>query len=130
MSVSCPQLLRRRSSRSERGAVTAEAAVALPTLLLLTVALAWVLVYAVTHVRVVDAARETARAAARAETTGEAVALGRRVAPQGARVSVSVGPEVVVARVSATVRGPGGVFGALGPVTVSSEAVAAAEPTW
>ncbi|WP_030483299.1 TadE family type IV pilus minor pilin [Nocardioides aequoreus] len=120
----------RHPRRGESGAVSAEAAMALPTLVVLTVALAWIVSYGVTQVRVVDAARETARAAARADTAVDAASLGRRVAPRGARVSVSAGPETVVARVSATVRGPGGVFARLGPVTVSSEAVAAAEPTW
>lgn len=114
----------------ESGAVSAEAAMTLPTLVVLTVALAWVVSFGVTQVRVVDAARETARAAARSDATVDAAALGRRVAPRGARVSVSTGPETVVARVTATVRGPGGVFAGLGPVTVSSEAVAVAEPTW
>lgn len=119
-----------RGRRDESGALSAEAAMALPTLVVITVALAWIVSFGVTQVRVVDAAREAARAAARADTTVDADALARRVAPPGAQVRVRTGPDTVVARVTATVRGPGGVFARLGPVRVSAEAVAAAEPTW
>jgi Flp pilus assembly protein TadG len=116
-------------SRSQEGAVTAEAAVVLPVLALVALLMSWVVSIGLAQVRVVDAARETARAAARAESPGEAVALGRRVAPDGAQVTVRQGPDAVVARVASDVRGPGGVFGFLGPVRVSAEAVAAPEPT-
>lgn len=119
-----------RDARSESGAVAAEAAVVLPTLVLLTVALAWLVSLGVAQVRVVDAARETARAAARSESDAQAIGLGRRVAPDGATVRVSRGADEVVVRVSAPVRGPGGVLGWLGPAVVSSRAVAAQEPTW
>ena len=113
----------------ERGAVTAEAAMALPVLVLFTLAMAWLVSLGVTQVRALDAAREVARVAARADSSAEAVSIGRRVAPPGSRVSVEVGSDVVVARVAVPVRGPGGLFGALGAHTVRAEAVAAAEPT-
>jgi len=116
--------------RTERGAATAEVAVVLPTVVLLAMALGWLVSLGVTQVRVVDAARETARAAARSDSDAEAVGLGRRVAPDGSSVSVSRTDDVVTVRVSAPVRGPAGVFAPLGPATVSSEAVAAVEPTW
>ncbi len=115
--------------RDERGAVTAEAAMALPVLVLFTLAMAWLVSLGVTQVRALDAAREVARAAARSDSSAQAVSLGRRVAPQGSRISVDAGAELVVARVSSPVRGPGGLFGALGAHTVEAEAVAAAEPT-
>lgn len=115
--------------RDEAGAATAELGVVLPTVVLLALALAWLVSLGVTQVRVVDAARETARAAARSDSDATAVGLGRRVAPAGSSVSVSRSADLVTVRVSAPVRGPVGVFGALG-TTVSSEAVAAVEPTW
>jgi hypothetical protein len=102
---------------------------ALPVLVLFTLAMAWLVSLGVTQVRALDAAREVARAAARSDSSAQAVALGRRVAPQGSRISVDAGTELVVARVSSPVRGPGGLFGALGAHTVQAEAVAAAEPT-
>lgn len=114
--------------RDEHGAVTAEAAVVLPLLVLVALLMTWVVSIGVAHVRVVDAARETARAAARAEPG--AVALGRRVAPPGSRVSVHHGRETVEVVVVGEVWGPGGIFGWLGPVRVHAEAVAAQEPTW
>lgn len=116
--------------RPERGAATAEVAVVLPTVVLLAMALGWLVSLGVTQVRVVDAAREAARAAARSDSDAEAVGLGRRVAPAGSSVTVSRTDGLVTVRVSAPVRGPAGVLGPLGPATVSSEAVAALEPTW
>ena len=125
--TACPTSRRRTSD--ERGAVTAEAAMALPVLVLFTLAMAWLVSLGVTQVRALDAAREVARAAARSDSPGEAVALGRRVAPAGSRISVDVDADVVVVRVAAPVRGPGGLFGRLGSHTVTAGAVAATEPT-
>lgn len=108
--------------------MTAEAAVVLPVLAIVALLMSWVVSIGLAQVRVVDAARETARAAARQESQGEALSLGRRVAPEGAQVTVRQDAEAVVARVVSDVRGPGGVFAFLGPVRVSAEAVAAPEP--
>jgi hypothetical protein len=49
-----------------------------------TTGLVWLLSVGAAQLRVVDGARETARAVARGEDPGAAVALGRRVAPEGA----------------------------------------------
>ena len=76
----------------------------------------------------VDAARETARAAARDDGEASAVALGRRVAPDGATVTVQQDGDTVVVRVRATVRGPHGLLAFLPGVDVQAEAVAAQEP--
>ena len=113
--------------RTERGAVTAETVMVLPVLVAVALGLAWLLALATTQVRVVDAAREVARAAARDEGRGDAVALGRRVAPQGARISVRTGADTVVVRVRTAVRGPRGALGLLPVVHVEGEAVAARE---
>jgi len=114
--------------RGERGAVTAETVMVLPVLVALTLGLAWLLSLAATQVRVVDAARETARAAARDDGAGSAAALGRRVAPTGARISVRDDGQTVVVRVRSTVHGPQGLLGFLPGVDVDAEAVAAKEP--
>jgi hypothetical protein len=108
--------------------VTAETAVVLPVLVALTLALGWLVSLAVTEVRVVDAARETARAVARDESPGEAVQRGRRVAPDGARFTVSSQGDSVVVSVRADVRGPGGLFRFLPGLPVTARAVAAKEP--
>jgi hypothetical protein len=107
--------------------VTAETVMVLPVLAALALGLAWVLALAGTQVRVVDAAREVARAAARDEDHGAAIALGRRVAPGGAVVDVREDGRTVVARVRTTVRGPGGLFAFMPGITVRGEAVAARE---
>ena len=112
---------------SERGAVTAELAMGLPLLVAVTIGLVWLLAVGAAQIRTVDAARETARAVARGDDVGEAVERGRRVAPDGADVSVTSTAGQVVATSSARVEGPGGLFGFLPAVTVRAEAVAADE---
>jgi hypothetical protein len=108
----------------EVGAVTAEAATVLPLLLALTVGLVWLVSLAATHVRVVDTAREVARAEARGDRAGD-------IGSGGSEVSVSVRRHGERVRVVATskVRGPGGIFRALPAVTLTSTAWAAVEPT-
>ena len=53
-----PRAVHPRAARDERGAVTAEAAMALPVLVLFTLAMAWLVGLGVTQVRALDAARE------------------------------------------------------------------------
>lgn len=110
-----------------RGAVTAELALALPTLLAVTVGLVWLLAVGVGQVRTVDAARETARALARGDDRAAAVALGRRIAPDGVTLSVSRDGDRVVVVASGRMAGPGGLFGRLPGAHLSAEAVALAE---
>jgi len=107
--------------------VTAEAVVVLPVLVAFVVALVWVVALAAAQVRVVDAAREAARAAARGDPTATAVGWGRRVAPDGASIQVSSHGGSVVVDVTASVRGPGGLLGFLPAVTVHARSVAASE---
>jgi len=57
--------------RNETGAVTAETAMALPLITIFALSMAWLVSIGITDARAIDAARETARAAARA-TAGEA----------------------------------------------------------
>lgn len=114
--------------RDERGAATAETAMALPVLVLLGLALAWVVGLGVAQARVVDAARETARALARGEADARALALGRQVAPDGADIRISTDEGSVRVVVTAEVRGPGDVLGFLPGFEARAEAVAAMEP--
>jgi hypothetical protein len=100
----------------------------LPVLVAVTVGLAWLLALTATQVRVIDAARETARAAARGDSRSSAIDLGRRVAPAGSRFLVEEVGDTVVVTVRAEVRGPRGLFEFLPGVQVDAEAVAAQEP--
>lgn len=113
--------------RTARGTVSAETAAVLPVLVAVTLALVWVVALAVTQIRVVDAARETARAAARDDPADAAVALGRQVAPTGARIDLDRSGDLVRVTVSAEVGGPGGLLRFLPGVEVDAEAVAARE---
>ena len=99
----------------------------LPVLVAVTLALVWVLSVGIAQVRVVDAARETARAAARGEASQDAVGRGLRVAPDGVRISLERDAGTVTAVAEGEVSGPGGVFGVLPSVTIRSTAVAALE---
>jgi Flp pilus assembly protein TadG len=115
-------------SRDQRGAATAELALGIPLLVSLTIGLVWLLAVAIAQVRMVDAARETARASARGDSDSEAVARGLQVAP-GASVSVSDRQGDVVASASDAVAPPGGLLGFLPEVHVHAEAVTTAETT-
>ncbi|MEJ7793977.1 MAG: TadE family type IV pilus minor pilin [Nocardioides sp.] len=114
-------------TRRERGAVTAELALGLPLLLAVTVGLVWLLAVGAGQVRVVDGAREAARALARGDP--EQVAFGRAttVAGEGSRVSASYSGGEVTVTVTRSVSGPGGLFGFLPAVRLEADAVAATE---
>ncbi|MEU7647598.1 TadE family type IV pilus minor pilin [Streptomyces huasconensis] len=128
---------RRRRAREgrnrDRGFVTAEAAVVLPTLALFAMALVWTLLAACAQIQCVDAARAGARAAARQDPEAVVVAAARQAAPRGARVSVRRDGDLVRVEVVADAPGPG-VLG-LGlrlrseAVALAEEAVASAEET-
>ena len=114
--------------RTETGAVTAEAAMVLPLLVVFAVGLVWLVGVGATEVRALDAARETARAAARGETAETSVELGRRVATDGAEIDVLDEGDTVLVTVDAPVRGPGGIFALVPTYHVRARAVAAQEP--
>lgn len=107
--------------RCERGFVTAEAAVALPVMVLFTTALLSGLMAVVAQIQCVDAARAGARAAARSEPEAAALAAARSAAPRGAAVSLARDGELV--RVRVTARAP------VLEVALHAEAVALAEDT-
>ncbi len=88
--------------RGDAGAVTVEAAIAIAALTIV-VALGVGCVFTTTmYIRCVDAARETARLAARGATV-EAAAAGQRVAPSGARITLQEKGTHIVATVSVEV---------------------------
>lgn len=119
----------RSRGRAESGAVTAEAAVVLPVVLLFALGLAWLVALGATQVRALDAARETARALARGEDRASSLGLGRRVATAGARFTVRDEVATIEVTVDAPVRGPGGIFAFVPVYHARARAVAAQEPT-
>lgn len=118
---------KRRRRRDECGAVTAEAALVLPLLVVVAMALAWMVSFGVTAVRVQDAAREAARVVARGDSVATGTSYAHRVAPSGSSVSISAGDDSVVVDVTATVHAPGGILDFVPAVPVHGRAVAAAE---
>jgi Flp pilus assembly protein TadG len=115
---------RPRPPRRDDGMVTAELAACLPVLvLILAVALSAVSAVGV-RVRLQDAAREAARAAARNDPAA-ARDLAHRAAP-GTAVTIARDAATVVAVVRGRVHPLGGWLPAL---TVTERAVAAVEPT-
>jgi len=113
-------------SCAQRGAATVELALGIPLLVSLTIGLVWLVSIGIGELRMVDAAREAARAGARGDPPAEAVAQGLQVAP-GATVTVEGSGAQVVARASDTVSPPGGLLGFLPGVRLHAEAVTTVE---
>jgi Flp pilus assembly protein TadG len=109
--------------RNDEGYATAEAAVALPALLVVLALAVGVVVTVGAQLRCVDAARAGARVAARGDSDTDVSRTSRQVAP-GARISVSHSGEHVRVTVTATVRPTRW----LPSITVRAHADAEAEP--
>jgi Flp pilus assembly protein TadG len=117
----------RDSTARDRGAATAELAVALPSLVVVLLLALHVQLAVSAHLRCTDAAGAAARAAARGETDAVVVAAATAVAPDGAQVEVGRADGLVRVAVSAQVRPLGGVLGGLGTLAVHGRATAADE---
>jgi hypothetical protein len=113
--------------RRDDGYATAEAAVALPALLVVLALAIGVLVSVGDQLRCVDAARVGARVAQRGDGDGAAEQAARRVAPQGARVTVIHRGDQVEVTVSDEVRPFGNALSLLPSVPVSARATAQVE---
>lgn len=109
---------------SDRGGVTAEAAMAVPVLAMFALALVWALMAASAQIRCVDAARAGARAAARSEPEAQVLEVTRSAAPDGAEVAMQRSGELWRVRVAAPMPGPGPLA-----LTLHAEAAALAEDT-
>ena len=114
-------------ARAERGAVTAELVMAIPLLVAVTAALVWLLSVGLAQVRMIDAARETARALARGDAPADALAVGRRVAPPGAVFTVTESDGLVTVRATGPAGGPGPGLALVPEVELSARAVALLE---
>ena len=112
---------------AEGGAATAELAVVLPILMAVTTGLVWLLSVGLAQVRTVDAAREVARAVARGDDAGSAVARGEQVAPEGVRFSIGTAHGIVTVSAAGRVSGPGGIFDHLPGARITAEATALLE---
>jgi hypothetical protein len=89
----------------DAGYVTAEAAVAIPTLILLVTVLLCGVVASAGYIQCVDAARTGARAAARGESPSAVRQAVRSAAPAGARLRTVREGDLVRVRVQARITG-------------------------
>jgi hypothetical protein len=106
--------------------VTAEIAVALPALVLVTVLLVWGVTAASVQLACQDAARSGARAAARGESLTTVRALVMRSLPNGASVRAHRDAHSSRVEVAVPVEGP--VTAGLPPLIIRARATAITEP--
>jgi Flp pilus assembly protein TadG len=114
------------SDADERGSVTAETAVTIPVLAAFTLCLCWLVSLGLAQVRVVDAARDAARAAARGDQPAAVESSALRTAP-GGRVDVTRADGLVTVAVSTVAEAPGWLLVPLPTVTVRAESTVLAE---
>ena len=112
-------MLRPRSA--EQGSVTAETAVVMPLLSSFVLCLCWLLSLGIAQVRVVDAARDGARAYARGEAAASVADHVQRSAP-GSRAEVSESDELVTVTVTREVAPPGWLLVPFPSVTLRGKA--------
>ena len=118
---------RRRTAagfRRERGMVTAEIAMAMPALVVITAGMLFVVGAVGAQLRCVDAAREASRELARGQDEPAVTAAVLGAAPAGARLAVSRQDGLVTATVTARAPVFGPLLAALPGVAVSSSATA------
>lgn len=117
-------------ARSDRGAITIEAAIALLAMVFLLIVLSWFLVVISAQLRIGDAARAAARVAARGESYAVIRDEAHRISPNSSvavdRTGTGPGSRVVV-RVTDHMQPPTGIFSRIGAVDLGSEATALLE---
>ncbi len=113
--------------KGDRGMVTAETAVLAPFALVVGLLLVWVVSLGVTQVRLVDAAREGARVAARGEDPDAARSAAERVGPDHASVELDEADGVVTVTVTAESGPPVPFLRRMGRHELEATAVAAVE---
>ncbi|WP_119731731.1 TadE family type IV pilus minor pilin [Thermomonospora amylolytica] len=113
-------------SPDEAGFATAEVAVALPAVVLVTLAAMWGVSIASAQLSCTDAARAGARAAARGESLAVVHSRVTAAAPKGSTVQVHRDGESTRVEVTATVHAP--VPTGLPPAVLHARALSATEP--
>ncbi len=116
-----------RSSGSEEGSVTAEAALVLPLLAVFAISLMWLISLGIAHVQAVDAARDAARELARGGDVAAATARALETAPAGSRIEVGHVQGLAHVDVTFAAQPPGWLLVPLPPVDVSATSVVATE---
>ncbi|MFI5692084.1 TadE family type IV pilus minor pilin [Kribbella sp. NPDC051586] len=115
------------SRRTERGAVTAELAIALPVLLSLLLLGIWSIGLVVLNIRCIDAARDVARAVARGEPPDQAKAIGHRTIPTGTITITREASDIHVTVIATPTHTPP-LLALLTPTRLTATATLQAEP--
>ncbi len=92
---------------SDRGSVTAEAALVLPLMAAFALSLVWMISIGIAHVQAVDAARDAARELARGGDVASATARAFATAPAGSRIDVTQTDGLATVDVTFSARPPG-----------------------
>lgn len=108
-----------RRQGTDAGMVTAELAAVLPAVAFVLVVVLNAVAIGIDQVRVVDAARMSARSASRGDDPAEVRAVAIRAAPAGAQISVQRSADLVQVRVSAPPPGPLGWLTGRRPLSAS-----------
>ncbi|WP_442914717.1 TadE family type IV pilus minor pilin [Kribbella sp. CCNWLY201] len=116
-------------TRTQRGAVTAEVAIALPVLLTLLFLGIWLIGVVTANIRCIDAARDVARAVARGESPEAAQEIGRRTAPDNATITITRTDSDIHVTVTATPKGNAPLLAALPATPITAEATLQSEPS-
>lgn len=116
-----------RHKPSEHGAVTAELAILLPAVLALFFVALWAVGAVITNIRCIDAARDTARAAARGEPPASAERIGQRSAPSNASITIARSGNDITVEVTATQTWP--LLKSLPSLPAKAKATIQSEPT-
>ncbi|MFY9915952.1 MAG: TadE family type IV pilus minor pilin [Nocardioidaceae bacterium] len=127
-SLSCdPPPSAPRQPDSERGSVTAEAALVLPLMAVFAISLIWLISIGIAHVQAVDAARDAARELARGGDAAAATARALETAPAGSRVEVGQEDGLAQVEVTFAARPPGWLLVPLPSVDVTATSAVAVE---
>ena len=113
--------------RDARGMVTAELATIAPFGVAFALLLLWIVSLGLTQVRLADASREGARLVARGESVDTAELAATRLAPGGAKITVSRNDGLITVTVRAKSSMPVPFFSGIGARTMESSSVAADE---
>ncbi|MBA2700059.1 MAG: pilus assembly protein [Nocardioidaceae bacterium] len=109
-------------SRRDDGTVTAEAAIVLPLVTAFALVLVWMISVGVAQVRVVDAARDAARALARGDEESAATQAAHRTAPAQATVTTDESGGTVTVTVTSHQEAPRWLLVPLPGITVDASA--------
>lgn len=117
----------RRATRPDDGMVTAEAALVLPLVAAFALAVTWLTSIGIDQVRVVDAARDAARAVARGGDDLAAAQAARRTAGSDADVVIHHDAGLVTVTVTVTASPPSWLLVPMPAVDVKADSTVEAE---